>query len=153
MPCPIVAITSAPIPIVSISDTYFTNPRGSAPNQILTKLNSTVRGLDFVIQGLSVVASGSTLAQQANDDGTTLWRIAAGPARSFYAAVTNRWQVIIEEVDGILINSYYPDGGLSSAQAAMTFTAGSLRVFNPVLLPTGLPESHPHSGKTLDFLR
>ena len=88
-----------------------------------------------VPQGLSVVASGSTLAQQANDDGTTLWRIAAGPARSFYAAVTNRWQVIIEAVDGILINSYYPDGGLSSAQAAMTFTAGSLRVFNRLFGP------------------
>ena len=85
--------------------------------------------------GLSVVASGSTLAQQPNDDGTTMWRIAAGPARSFYAAVTDRWLVISEEVDGVRVNAYYPDGGLSSAQTALDFTTNSLRVFNRLFSP------------------
>ena len=84
---------------------------------------------------LSVVASGSTLAQQATDDGMTMWRIAAGPVRSFYAAVTDRWLVISEEVDGILVNAHYPDGGLSSAQAAIDFSTNSLRVFNSLFGP------------------
>ena len=84
---------------------------------------------------LSVVASGSTLAQQATDDGMTMWRIAAGPMRSFYAAVTDRWQVISEDVDGILVNAYYPDGGLSSAQTAIDFSTNSLRVFNSLFGP------------------
>ena len=79
---------------------------------------------------LSVVASGSTLAQEPNGDGTTTWRIAAGPVRSFYAAVTDRWEAISEEVDGITVNSYYPVGGLASAQTALSFTTGSLGVFN-----------------------
>ena len=81
-------------------------------------------------QALSVVASGSTLAQEPNDDGTTTWRIAAGPVRSFYAAVTDRWEAISEEVDGITVNSYYPVGGLASAQTALSYTTGSLGVFN-----------------------
>ena len=68
-----------------------------------------------VPDALSVVASGSTLARESNDDGTTLWRIAAGPVRSFYAAVTDRWEAISEEVDGVTVNSYYPVGGLASA--------------------------------------
>ncbi len=88
-----------------------------------------------VPQGHSVVASGSTLAQQANGDGTTMWRIAAGPARSFYAAVTDRWQAIGEDVDGIVVNSYYPVGGLPSAQTAMTYTANSLRAFKRLFGP------------------
>ncbi len=84
---------------------------------------------------LSVVASGSTLAQQATDDGMTMWRIAAGPMRSFYAAVTDSWQVISEDVDGILVNAHYPDGGLSSAQTALDFSTNSLRVFNNLFGP------------------
>ena len=83
-----------------------------------------------VPQALSVVASGSTLARELNDDGTTTWRIAAGPVRSFYAAVTDGWEATSEEVDGVVVNAYYPAGGLDFAQAAMTYTTGSLRVFN-----------------------
>ncbi len=89
----------------------------------------------IVPPGLSIVASGSTLSQQTNDDGTATWRIAAGPVRSFYAAVTGRWQAISEDVDGVLVNAYYPDGGLSSAQTAMEFTTNSLRVFNRLFGP------------------
>ena len=81
-------------------------------------------------QALAVVASGSTLAQTPNSDGTTTWRIAAGPVRSFYAAATDRWEAISEEVDGITVNSYFPVGGLASAQTALSYTTGSLRVFN-----------------------
>ena len=55
---------------------------------------------------------------------------AAGPVRSFYAAVTDRWEAISEEVDGITVNSYYPVGGLASAQRALSHTTGSLGVFN-----------------------
>ena len=83
-----------------------------------------------VPEALSVVASGSTLAQETNDDGTSTWLIAAGPVRSFYAAVTGGWQAISEEVDGIQVNAYYPAGGLDFALAAMNYTTGSLRVFN-----------------------
>lgn len=84
---------------------------------------------------LSIVASGSTLSQRTDDDGTTTWRIAAGPVRSFYAAVAGRWLAISEDVDGVLVNAYYPDGGLSSAQTAMEFTTNSLRVFNRLFGP------------------
>lgn len=83
-----------------------------------------------VPEALTVVASGSTVAREPNDDRTTLWRIAAGPVRSFYAAVTDRWEAISEEVDGITVNSYYPVGGLASAQTALGHTTGSLAVFN-----------------------
>ncbi len=85
--------------------------------------------------GLSIVASGSTVSQQTNDDGTTTWRIAAGPVRSFYAAVTGRWLAISEDVDGVLVNTYYPNGGMSSAQTAMELTTNSLRVFNRLFGP------------------
>ncbi len=79
---------------------------------------------------LGVVASGSTTAREPNEDGTSTWRIAAGPVRSFYAAVTDRWEAISEEVDGTTVNSYYPVGGLASAQTALSYTTGSLAVFN-----------------------
>ena len=83
----------------------------------------------------AVVASGSTVAQQANDDGTTTWHIAAGPVRSFYAAVTDRWQVISEDVNGIMVNSYYPSAALPSAQTVLAYTTASLRTFNRLLGP------------------
>ena len=86
-------------------------------------------------QGLSVAASGSTLAREENSDGTTTWRIAAGPVRSFYAALTDRWEVISEEVDGIQVNSYLPVGGAASARTAMGLTTSSLQVFNRLFGP------------------
>ena len=86
-------------------------------------------------QGLSVAASGSTLARETNGDGTTTWRMAAGPVRSFYATLTDRWEAISGEVDGVQVNSYYPVGGLASAQTAMNLTTASLRVFNRLFGP------------------
>jgi hypothetical protein len=86
-------------------------------------------------QGLLVAASGSTLAREENSDGTTTWRIAAGPVRSFYAALTDRWEVISEEVDGIQVNSYLPVGGAASARTALGLTTTSLQVFSRLFGP------------------
>lgn len=85
--------------------------------------------------GLSVVASGSTLGQKTNEDGTTTWHIAGGPIRSFYAAVTDRWQLLSENVADIVVNAYYPPGGLNSAQTTLDIAVNSLRIFGRLFGP------------------
>lgn len=89
----------------------------------------------IVPAGQTVVASGSEIAQSPGPDGTVIWRIAAGPARSFYAAVTDHWQVLQQHVDGVLVNSYYPAGELASGQTALTYTTGSLHQFGQMFGP------------------
>ncbi len=77
-----------------------------------------------------VVASGTTIDRRSNGDGTDTWQILAGPARTFYAASSSRYQFISATVDDVVVNSYYLDGGLTGAQTALDYATGALAVFS-----------------------
>jgi len=77
-----------------------------------------------------VVAAGTTAARRNNGDGTDTWQIVAGPMRAFYAAASDRYTFISEEVAGTIVRSWYLPGGETGAQTALFYTKGSLPVFN-----------------------
>lgn len=83
----------------------------------------------------TVVASGTTSDRRDNGDGTHTWTIRSGPSRVFYAAASNRYAFISEEVNETQVNSYYQGGGLSGAQTALSYAAGALRQFNRLFGP------------------
>lgn len=88
----------------------------------------------------TVVASGSSLWRRSNGDGTDTWEILAGPIRAFYAASSEDYQVISQEVGGTEINSYYLEGGLTGAETALGFATRSLKVFNELFGEYPYPE-------------
>ncbi|HRJ45407.1 MAG TPA: M1 family aminopeptidase, partial [Caldilineaceae bacterium] len=54
----------------------------------------------------------------------------AGPVRAFYAAASDAFAFISEEVEGTTVRSWYQPGGETGAQTALFYTKGSLPVFN-----------------------
>lgn len=77
-----------------------------------------------------VVSAGTVRQRRPNGDGTDTWRIAAGPVRAFYAAASDAYTFISEEVEGTTVRSWYQPGGESGAETALFYTKGSLPVFN-----------------------
>lgn len=77
-----------------------------------------------------VVSAGTVVERIPNSDATDTWRIVAGPVRAFYAAASDAYTFISEEVEGTTVRSWYQPGGETGAQTALYYTTGSLPVFN-----------------------
>ena len=80
--------------------------------------------------GLEAVTAGTVVERQSNGDGSDTWRVVAGPVRAFYAAASDAYTFISEEIEGTLVRSWYQPGGEKGAETAMYYTKGSLPVFN-----------------------
>lgn len=76
------------------------------------------------------VTAGAVVERMGNGDGTDTWRAVAGPVRSFYAAASDAFTFISEEVEGTTVRSWHQPGGESGAQTALFYTRGPLSVFN-----------------------
>lgn len=76
------------------------------------------------------VTAGRVVERVSNGDGTDTWRVAAGPARSFYAAASDVFTFISEEIEGTTVRSWHQPGGESGAQTALFYTRGPLSIFN-----------------------
>lgn len=76
------------------------------------------------------VTAGSVLERRSNGDGSDTWRIVAGPVRAFYAAASDAYAFISEEVEGTTVRSWYQPGGETGAQTALFYTSGPLKTFN-----------------------
>lgn len=83
-----------------------------------------------VPDSLVVAASGSTLEETDDLDGTKTLSIVSGPMRDFYLAMRSDYQMVSEMVDGTLVNSYYPPDLESGGILALRYAADALRVFN-----------------------
>jgi hypothetical protein len=77
-----------------------------------------------------VVSAGTVLERTPNGDGTDTWRIVAGPVRAFYAAASDAYASISEDVEGTTVRSWYQPGGETGAETALYYVKGSLPVFN-----------------------
>jgi hypothetical protein len=55
--------------------------------------------------GYQVVSTGVSLGQQADNGGVT-WHIVSGPAREFAAAISDRFQVLETQLDGVRLRYY-----------------------------------------------
>jgi hypothetical protein len=83
-----------------------------------------------VPQELTVVTSGSSLETTENGDGTRTWIAIGAPMRDFYVAMSDDYEVVSEEVDGTLVNSYYRSAQDKGGELALKYAADALRVFN-----------------------
>jgi len=83
-----------------------------------------------VPEDLTVVTSGSTLETTENGDGTRTWIAIGGPIRDFYVAMSDDYEVVSEEVDGTLVNSYYRSAQDEGGELALKYAADALRAFN-----------------------
>ncbi|RLT40157.1 MAG: M1 family peptidase [Chloroflexi bacterium] len=76
------------------------------------------------------VTSGTVTERIPNGNGSDTWRIVAGPVRAFYAAASDTYTFISEEIEGTTVRSWYQPGGETGSQTALFYVRGSLPVFN-----------------------
>jgi hypothetical protein len=78
---------------------------------------------------VTAAASGVDTQGQEGELSTSFTFI-SGPVREFYLALATSFKVMRQEVDGILVSSYYASGAERGAQTALEVAAASLRIFN-----------------------
>lgn len=79
--------------------------------------------------GLVVVASGTEVAREVDGDLQTLI-FAAGPARDFYLAASERYTVVTEQVGETTVNSYAFPERRDHAVLALQYAVDALESFN-----------------------
>lgn len=76
-----------------------------------------------------VIATSGIETEREQADGRQIVSYAAGPVRDFYVAMSNQYEQVSAEIDGITINSYAPASLLSGAEATLDFAAEALTIF------------------------
>lgn len=82
----------------------------------------------------TLVTSGTTL-EEARVDGRQILTAAAGPARDFYLAASDDYEVISEQVGEVTVNSYAPRKERAGSLAAVEVAAAALRSFEALAGP------------------
>lgn len=93
-----------------------------------------------VPEGMTVVASGSTVSVTDNADGTRTWHGVGGPLREFIAIISDRYQVLSTTAYGTEVNAYYLPEDEAGAQVALWHAAAALRVYGDAFGPCPLAE-------------
>ena len=79
--------------------------------------------------GLTLVASGTEIARE-EDPGEQIITFAAGPARDFYLAASERYTVISQTVGETTLNSYALEGHEGESMLALYFADAAFKSFN-----------------------
>ena len=79
----------------------------------------------------AVIATvGQTISTSDNGDGTIDYHIVSGPVRDFAIYMSNNFEVVQSEEDGITVNVYSLPGGNLDDEYALATTHDTLRLFN-----------------------
>jgi len=78
---------------------------------------------------LKVVASGTQVSREQQGDVQVI-AYAAGPARDFYIAASDKYVVASEKVGETTVNSYAVQGRETGARAALQYATGALKSYN-----------------------
>lgn len=84
---------------------------------------------------LVVTATGATLSQTANDDGSATWHLAGGPMRDFNVIASADYRRLSGMVDDVTINSYFLPGDETGGLKALTWAVVALREFEQIFGP------------------
>ncbi|HIC89856.1 MAG TPA: hypothetical protein EYP04_10705, partial [Anaerolineae bacterium] len=76
-----------------------------------------------------VAATGSVVTTTTTSDSRKEWHLVAGPNREFTLVLSRDFQVVREEAYGVTVNSYFLPQDRSAGQAAATYAAAILRVY------------------------
>jgi aminopeptidase N len=80
-------------------------------------------------QGMTVVATGTSLGKADNDDGTTTWRLAGGPMRDFNIVASGKYQSASKQVGDVTVNSYFLPEDAASGNQALEWASSALQTF------------------------
>jgi len=81
-------------------------------------------------EGWTVVASGSTVAQTPNADGTVTWQIVSGPVRELNLVLSPRFEVASQTVEDVVVNSYYLPEDVDGGERVLKWVVDSLAFFS-----------------------
>jgi len=117
-------------PVIPAYDDGGWNVEDPPPNGDLTHFDASF----YVVRAtapaaLTVVASGVEVGRERDTDNQTL-TFAAGPARDFYLAASDRYTVISETVGETTVNSYAFPERADGAQLALQYAVDALHSFN-----------------------
>jgi hypothetical protein len=79
--------------------------------------------------GLTVVATGTTLDKVGNGDGTTTWRLAGGPMRDFNIVASGKYQSASKQVGDVTVNSYFTAEDAAGGRQALDWASSALQTF------------------------
>ena len=85
--------------------------------------------------GWTVVASGSTVSQEAAPQDMVTWRIVSGPMRDLNVVLSPRFEFATQSVDDIVVNSYYLPEDVLGGKQMLSWAADSLAFFEQHLGP------------------
>jgi hypothetical protein len=77
-----------------------------------------------------ILASSGSVVEKSVYDGQQCLLIASGPARDFYLAGSPEFEVLTNQVNGIIINSYALAGSSTMQELALNFSGQALHIFN-----------------------
>lgn len=78
---------------------------------------------------LVVASTGSRVDQQASGDRVCA-RLESGPTRDFYLVASPNFNLVSQQVDGVMVNSYSLPGHEQASQLALNIARDSLRIYN-----------------------
>jgi Peptidase family M1 domain len=79
--------------------------------------------------GVTVVATGSTLGKADNGDGTATWRLGGGPMRDFNIIASGKYQSASKQVRDVTVNSYFLPEDVAGGKQALDWAATALRTY------------------------
>jgi aminopeptidase N len=79
--------------------------------------------------GLTVVATGSTLGKKDNGDGSATWRLAGGPMRDFNIIASGKYQSASRQVGDVTVSSYFLPEDVAGGKQALDWAATALQTF------------------------
>ncbi|OQY47074.1 MAG: hypothetical protein B6242_06185 [Anaerolineaceae bacterium 4572_78] len=85
-------------------------------------------------KNMIIVTSGDIIAKSTRHEVQTV-RAVTGPMRDFYITMSEKFQSVSQEIDGIKINSYYPAEQTEQGKFALTVAVESFRTFNQLFIP------------------
>ncbi len=77
----------------------------------------------------TVIATGTPLDRQDNQDGTNTWRWVSGPIREFMMTMGTDYQVRSTQAYSTTVNSYFLPGDEAAGEKALAYAAAALRVY------------------------
>jgi len=117
-------------PVIPVYDDEGWNVEVPPPNGDVTYFEASFYVVRVTAPAkLTVVASGIEVGRKREGDNQVL-TFAAGPARDFYLAASDRYTVISETVGETKVNSYAFAERADGAELALQYAAGALESFN-----------------------
>jgi aminopeptidase N len=80
-------------------------------------------------EGMTVVATGTSLGKADNGDGTSTWRLVGGPMRDFNIVASGKYQSASKQVGDVAVNSYFLPEDAASGKQALEWASSALQSF------------------------